>query len=443
MWSAKDLFVLSDLHLAGERDAGLFQSDAELADCLTWILEESQDSLAILAGDTLDFLIPGDGETKTDFSRLGDRTQTIIEHHPEVFEALSNLVCSSRHKLIIMGGDHDSELVFPAVQEVIEQRLGIEFSNPKIRWLVQGEVLRLRVGNTVVLIEHGNVLDPWNRIEPASLHSVLSLASRNLSNLSDYKPPTGSRLALEVIAALRNSHHWIDWLKPETETVLPLVWQFGSRKEQALICSLTNEYLDMKEVALNKKIGNLRRPEMLYRGDKEAEDSERDEIFKDWFDYVYEQQQTPLDNGNVDAKLIEKLRSVSAQDTFFDLDKPDSSVKYLQPTFESGADLVIHGHTHSAKASAVEGGFYINTGTWGQLLQLPKSYETDDVWRNFLALLRRNEVASLRRPTLARVRHLPEQDLTRASLLEWQKPEPRALTTRRFSDCQTGWRRED
>ena len=439
MWEVKELFVLSDLHLAAERGTGIFQSDAELADCLRWILSESQESLIVLAGDTLDFLVSREGAPKSQLAGLADRTNAIIEHHHEVFEALSELAgSSSRHRLAIMSGDHDSELVFPAVQETIERRLGIEFSTPTIRWLVQGEVLRLRVGNAVVLIEHGNVLDPWNRIELASLHNAFSLASRNLSESYEYEPSLGGRLALEVTAALRPSHRWIDWLKPETETALPLLWQFGTRVERGLICELADKYLGMKKVASEKKLGNLHRPDTLYRGDKEAEHTKKDEIFKKWFDYVYEQQQPPLGNGNSSPELIEKLRSVSAQDNFFAIDQADESVAYLQPVFAAGTDLIIHGHTHAAKAFTTQGGFYINTGTWGQLLPLPKSYEDAATWQNFLEQLRTDDVTSLRRPTFARVQPLPP-DATKAALLEWQQSGPKTLTTRRFSGRETGW----
>src|SRR5882672_8191415 len=110
MWNAEELFVLSDLHLAAERGVGLFQSDLELTQCLNWILEESQDSSVVLAGDVLDFLV-GDHVESKDFSVLDRRTRQIIDHHPEIFDALAKLALSDRHRLVIMGGNHDPELI--------------------------------------------------------------------------------------------------------------------------------------------------------------------------------------------------------------------------------------------------------------------------------------------------------------------------------------------
>ena len=443
MWSVDEIFVLSDLHLAAERNTGLFRSDAELADCLRWILTDTRDSLTILAGDVLDFLVQPDDQSTASFDNLGERTRKIIEHHPEVFEAIANLSRSARHGLVIVSGNHDPELIFPAVQEVVERRLSLDYMNPTMRWLVQGEALRLQVGNAVVVVEHGNRLDPWNRIEYATLQGALSLASRNLSNISNYQPPPGTRVVLEVVNQLRNSYHWVDYLKPETETVVPLLWHFASWKQRLLLSYLADDYLAKKTVALIHKIGNARHPERLYKGESEAEISPADQNFKEWIDVITELQRLTREPDKGDLKLIEKLRTVSAQDNFFEIDKPDDSTVDLGPIFKGGADLVIHGHTHSAKACVIEGGFYINTGTWGQLLELPKSYESDKAWLDFLDLLRANDVQSFRRPTFARVRRSPSQDVTTAALLEWKRTGPKTLSERWFPNRQTGWRMKE
>lgn len=442
MWDVEELFVLSDLHLAAERDTGLFRSDAELADCLRWILKETRNSLIVLAGDVFDFLTPHDGIPVADFSSIGELTRAITDCHPEVFDSLAELARSPHHRLVIMGGNHDSELIFPAVQETLERRLGADFLDQSVYWMVHGEAFHLRVGRAVVLVEHGNILDPWNKINYAALQGALSLASRNFnfSDLSDYALPPGSRLVLEVMNDLRQSYQWIDSLKPETEAVLPLLWHFATGKQRRLIFNLADDYLSMKVFAWNKKIGNLRNPERLYKGEKEAENSPQDQAFKGWFDAAYEQQRLTLGAAGGDNRMIEKLRSASARDTFFDLDRPDDSTNYLRPVFESGADLIIHGHTHSAKACVVEGGMYINTGTWGQLLCLPKSYESDEVWQGFLNLLRANKVECFSRPTLARVRRESGREMTIAALLEWRQSGPKTLAERCFTDRQTGWR---
>lgn len=442
MWNVEDLFVLSDLHLAAERDKGLFQSDRELADCLRWVLAETRDSVVVLAGDVLDFLVLDNGDTKADNIRPGERTRDIIEHHREVFQALRDLARSPRHQLIVMGGNHDPELIFPEVQETIEQHLGGDLNSPPVRWLVHGEALRVRVGPAVVLVEHGNVLDPWNRINHAALQSVLSLSSRNLSYGGMYQPPPGSRVVLEVSSRLRDDYPWIDCLKPETEAVFPLLWHFAPWQQQKLLFNLADDYLSMKVFALNQKLGNARNPERLFKGEGETLNSPHDHAFKEWVDDIHNGERLTLSAEKKEAKLIRRLRAVSARDTFFDVEEPDGTTAFLHPIFEGGTDLVIHGHTHSAKGCVTEGGFYINTGTWGQLLRLPRSEEGDDAWHDFLALLERNGVRCFSRPTLARVRRDSKRDETTAELLEWQQRGPRALVSRRFADRLSGWRKE-
>lgn len=440
MWHVEELFVLSDFHLAAERNAGAFQSDVELAGCLRWILDETRDSLIILAGDILDFLSPGNGHTNTGFDRHGEQTQEIIEHHPEVFDALAQLAHSPKHRLVMMGGDNDPELIFPVVQEAVERRLSLDFARPSICWLVHGEALRLRVGNAVALIEHGNTLDPWNRIDHVTLQHAYALASRNLPDVRAYQPPLGGRLTLEIVNGLRADYQWVACLKPSTESILPLLWHVASPTQRDALFNRADEYLSMKAFAHNKK--NSHNPDRLYLGEKESEDSPRDRAFKSWVDAVYEQRQQTPEPAEPDDEMVERLSAVSAQGALFDVEKPDCTGKYLQPVLEGGADLVVHGHTRAAKAYTVGRGFYLNAGTWGQLLRLPQGDRGVEAWRDFLRLLRTNDVKSFRRPTFVRVRQSPTRQATTAALLEWQQSGPSTLTARRFTDRQTGWRRE-
>jgi len=440
MWEVSEIFVLSDLHLAAERNAGLFQADIALADCLRWIRSETQNSAVVLAGDILDYLVPEGANLVYESKQLYTRTSEILEHHPEVFDALARLATSPLYSLVLLGGNHDPEMIFPMVQETIERRLGINSINPGIRWLVQGEALRVRVGDATVMIEHGNVLDPWNRIDHARLQAVSSLASRNLFDADLYQPPLGSRMVLEVVNALRKDYHWVDFLKPETEAVVPLLWQLASWSQKRSLFNLVDEYLSMKVVAFNRKVSNAHHPERLYLGDKENEDLTSDQAFKSWVRDIHEDQRLTLGNGHWPKKLVDKMQLVSARDTFFDIDAPDDSAQYLTPVFDNGADCIIHGHTHSAKLNKVPGGLYLNTGTWGQLLSLPKSYDDTSVWEQFLERLGNDDVTGFTRPTLARVKYSASTNSTSAALLEWQNPAPKVLAERHFTGRQLGWK---
>lgn len=430
MWNVNELIVLSDLHLAAERDTGSFQSDRQLAECLHWILSETQDSVTVLAGDSFDFLVAEHCISSNGFERFSCQTRQIIEHHPEVFDGLAKLVHSPRHQLVIMGGDHDSELVFPNVQETLERRLGIGLLSPAIRWLVQEEAFRVKVGSAITVVEHGHALDPWNRIDYASLHEVLSLCTRNLFDIDNYKQSPGSRLNTTVIRALRSRYEWINCLKPYDELVLPLLWSVvDSEGQQEPIRRLAEEYLSNKEFALNKKRSNSHNQAVQYRGEKEAEQLPTDEIFERWNRAIHRGPEDSENNDNPNDALLGETRLLSGRDPFFDVDQTDDSTKYLQPIFENGAHLVIHGHTHSAKALAEEGGIYINAGAWTQMLGLPASSEPNSVWRQFLNRLRTNEVETFCRPTFAHIQHQPSKNVTTATLFEWRHSSPTILAT--------------
>lgn len=444
MWRSEEVFVLSDLHLAAENGQGLFQADAELAACLSWILSEASDSTVVLAGDVLDYLVLGEGEVAkdaADFKRVGTRTEGIVAHHPEVFSALAALAQSSRHQLVVLGGNHDPELVLPEAQTVFERRMGGILADPLVRWLVHGEALRLQVGPAVVSIEHGDILDNWNRIDHDALRSALSLVSRNLTDTHDYQQPPGSRLILEAVTELRGCFRWVDFLKPENEAVIPLVHHFASAKQKRLMLRLIDDYFSMKLAAIRKFVARKRSAARLYKAKAESETA-REKAFIKWVNEVKAKGRLTRANKPRSDKFIETLRQVFALDKFFEIDAPDEVSQDLHPLFENGANLVICGHTHSAKAHRLAGGLYLNTGTWGQLLRLPMSYDSDEMWQQFLEQLGSNTAEGFRRPTFAHLKHIPDKQLTQAALLQWQEPQPLALSAWKSDGPKRAWQQE-
>ena len=431
MWTIKELIVLSDLHLAPERNTGSFHLDEELAECLRWVLTKTQECIIVLAGDVFDFLTINDCSPKSGFARFTCHAQRIIEHHPEIFNALARLAHSPRHTLVFMSGECDAELMIPDVQEVIARRLGFASPNGSVRWLVLGEALRVQVGTAVVLIEHGNAFDPWNRMDYTALQKVLSLASRNLPE-PEPKPrepqqPLGFELSSRVINYMRGRHQWIDCLKPLNESILPLLWPLASQGQQRVILELAGRYESMKTEAGLKKLSNSPDPATLYQGEKEADRSPADRSFKDWVDLIYARQEGTT-TGNNDM-MTDQVRFISNHDSFFEIEQPNDTIKYLQPMFDGGADLIIHGHTRAAKICTLDSGVYINTGAWNQLIRRPKSHESNSIWQEFLAQLKTNTVDRVARPTFAHV--YQEQDgNTVGALVEWSSTGPDTLAAR-------------
>ena len=426
MWTINELIVVSDLHLAPERNTGSFQLDKEFPECLRWLLAETHDCLVVLAGDIFDFLTVNDCPSKRGFDRLTCHLKRILEHHREIFDALTRVAHSSQHTLVFMTGEGDFEMVLPELQETVERRLG--FAGPKgsVRWVMLGEALRVQVGDAVVLIEHGNTFDPWNRMDHASLQRVLSLASRNLPEPREQQQPLGRELTLRVINSMRSAHQWIDCLKPANESILPLLWPLASDKQRDVILELAGLYESLKTEAALKKLSNSHDPALLYEGQKEADRSPIDRTFKDWIDLIYADQKSAKASNE---KLTEKIRLLSNRDSFFEIEQPNDTTKYLKPMFDGGADLVIHGHTHAAKICPTGDGLYLNTGAWGQLIQMPQSNEGDRAWEVFLEKLKTNTVDSFARPTLAHV-YKQEESCPIGALVQWRSTGPQTLAAR-------------
>jgi hypothetical protein len=139
--------------------------------------------------------------------------------------------------------------------------------------------------------------------------------------------------------------------------------------------------------------------------------------FVKWLEDMGEETKRGASNEDIILNLLPKLREVAREDGFFDFSVPDSA--YDDATFLAAnvADLVIQGHTHSAKAYEVGPGLYLNTGTWARLLQLPGGEAPHEEWREFLLGLAEGADSGAPRPTFVRVKQ--EEGRTSASLLRW------------------------
>jgi hypothetical protein len=203
---------------------------------------------------------------------------------------------------------------------------------------------------------------------------------------------------------------------------------------------LIDEYLSMKVASLGTYVTRKRSVGRLYKH-KQPLGTSRDQAFRKWVTRVKNEERLTRGKKPQSRKFIETLRQVSALDKFFEIDQEDELGKDLRVLFESGADLLICGHTHAAKAYRLGPGLYFNTGTWGQLLRLPMSYDGDEVWQQFLDALEANKADGFCRPTLAHVKHIENEGMTQAGVLEWKNGQPRSLSTWSFRGPEGGWQR--
>lgn len=433
MLSAQDVIVISDLHLAPERGMGLFQADAELSNFLDWVLDEARNSIVVLDGDIVDFLVIKPSES---FSNVFDpqsvsaRTTSIVDHHTEVFEALSRLARSPLHQLIIISGNHDPEIIFPAVQQSIETRLGGSGGRPLARWVVHGEAVAIHVGEANAIIEHGDMFDDWNRIDYDALRKGLSLANRGLWAHTKYNPPPGSHLVVDYGTELREEFPWVDLLKPEREAVIPILFSFLPPKRQYKLVGALRQWLWSfgRSVVTDLRVASNKAKTVRAAGDGDL----RRKNFIEWLNAIEEEPKRGFSKEDRIARLIPKLRKASTEDHFFDIGTPDATHEDVAFLLRQGADLIVHGHTHSAKAYKVGKGLYLNTGTWGRLMRLPQSHASDSDWRTFLESLSGGDYGGFLRATFARIKCSLDGASTTAALMEWRGNAPASVSEWRF-----------
>lgn len=462
MWQVNNVIVISDLHMARKKGGAertgqeLFQADGALEQFLAWIHDDVKDCLVILNGDVLDYLsVPFDHDAKravADFLDLQERTSDIIKEHPAVFDALARLANSPYHELVIMGGNHDPELIFPEVQRAIEERLASFKKSKPLRWCVQGEALSLQVGHAKTLIEHGDVLDAWNRIDRSALRSAVSLASRGLLSHHRYRLPPGSRLVLDCLLSLKQDYPWVDLLKPETGTVPYLLWYYLPKDRLPEFKNLLFHYIQAAKKHVIVELCEALDPQQLFMASSGEAFGEEADSALGYFQKLWNEmtnQQTAFRRRG----LISRLRQAARADGFFDVDRPETGIyKSLSFLVSSGADLLIHGHTHSAKAYKVEAGtgdgrrdgLYLNSGTWSRLMRMPAHDDPDEVWGQFVDELNGGGEAGFakgfERLTFARVSF--DGTRTVASLQEWKAGAPVALAVHIFAPELKTWVRE-
>jgi UDP-2,3-diacylglucosamine pyrophosphatase LpxH len=415
MSDIEDVLVLSDVHLAAERDRGLFRADGEMSAFLDWIITDAGPSRVVIAGDFLDFLVPMDGETNLayfDPNGAHSRATSIVEHHEEVFDALARLANSNAHELWIASGNHDPELLFPDVREVMDRRTRRGSRAGVVRWCVDGEAMRFRTGDASILITHGDAFDDWNRVNHGALRRAANRISYGFSKDSEweYEPPPGTRIVIDYLVRLRAKYPWVDTLKPERDAVFPILHEFLDYGEHWKYRGLIARAIKMAgESWLHEAIRHVHPETLIRRSDEEG--SLRQRLTR-WL---------ALEDAGVPLDLISTLRDVSEADGYFDIFAPDEFAELLPHFFKRGADLLVAGHTHAAKAHLVEDrNLYLNTGTWARLLQLPPSGASDETWSNFVERLHEGCDLGEPRPTFAWIRKRDDGS-TQADLMSWER----------------------
>ena len=138
-----------------------------------------------------------------------------------LFDALSRFL-DRGHRLVVLLGNHDTELALPDVRRTLVNELRIT-GRHDFQFVYDGEAYV--VGDA--LIEHGNRYDKWNTVDHNSLRQLRSWQSRNqpedTKHSHQFVPSAGSHLVSDVINPIKSDYPFVDLLKPETAAVIPIL----------------------------------------------------------------------------------------------------------------------------------------------------------------------------------------------------------------------------
>ncbi len=446
------LFVISDLHFGGKppsADVSGFQicppdSRRRLARLIHKITRQelgthSADSIElVINGDWIDFLTEepfrdfcdSEAEALTKFDTIIKSTDADAPVGEQFFPAIQQFL-SLGHKLTILLGNHDLELSLPHVRRSF-LRLLTHDKPARIEFLLDGEA---HVYGDV-LIEHGNRYDGWNVVSMGALRALRSATSRNEPRCK-FSAPAGSKLVAEVMNPIKSRYRFIDLLKPENETLIPI------------LCALEPELLwHLKKLvplwlmkrAAEGEPGRVKKEETYIattdeRSHNQVEMSPLPPRVDDFGSIVPKDASETLQRCQLmldeSAKLIQGLSDgmqnvrvpkdqmtissgatawLSSSLSLWRMGQADSRGRYLllarafeahrkaiETTFElsskdppyhtaaerlasqGGFKVIIFGHTHIPKALQLkDGAVYLNTGSWCRTIRLsPKFYSPD------------------------------------------------------------------
>lgn len=383
----------------------------------------------VINGDIVDFLAeddypdglnarvftPNQKDVLTKLSHIFAATRLRTDAGGElgVLESLAGLLRAGG-SLTLMLGNHDVELALPEVRDWLVDKLGGPSS--RLRFFYDGEAYR--IGQ--LLIEHGNRYDRWNQIDHSALRQERSMLSRGLRIDEKHRsryffvPPAGTHLVIHFMNRIKARYRFVDLLKPETGAVIPLL----AALEPDYLPTL-NQVLQAVPIGLSWMMHGLvddvmpRRPGDLAGGTgQDLAGVLLDELGPSAA--LFPLPLIPMDGnmaGGVDGLLYraqrwletaasqlvaqpsslltwlmnksdeQRLRQlhaalwrVSRKDQAFDPTKEDD--EYLNAArklrSEGPARCVVFGHTHLPKQIREGELTYLNTGTWADVIRLPK-----------------------------------------------------------------------
>ena len=429
-----ELYVVSDIHLGGRRDAHdnfqIFNRGERLGNLARYIAEQRKDEdvALVLLGDIHDSLsedeVPGyiaaDSETAL---KMMDHLYQDSSFRP-VWDSLGDFVKTPKRHLVFVVGNHDIELALPVVENSIREHLAGENENAqaRIHFATHGGGFACRVAGARIFCTHGNELDKWNWVDYSQLGQLANAINAGRTvDMSRWKPNAGTRFVIDVMNAIKRRYPFVDLLKPEVAAVA------------AVILALDREvfkHIDLEKafpILRDKKQGelvtkNLLGPDDVYFSSVSpsvtADEAAEQLLGPNLREAIHEKKKRSEDDlllaaeeavsegtsateiaasegapetlgvwdivagwvGSVSKEegLRRALQDWLKDDTTFDADKEDEYFQTMKGRVSDQVNFVITGHSHKPRALKIDGSrYYFNCGTWIRTLRLTKQVLDD------------------------------------------------------------------
>lgn len=269
----------------------------------------------ILAGDIFDLL-----KTEVDGSYPDQITEEValykltrcLEGHPMFLAALRSFVSAPARRLTYMMGNHDLEIAFPRVQELLRSAVGGPDHEDRIHFVVYEPFYELPGG---VRIYHGNQFEALNHVNPRKLFVTEGVPAPCL-NL-----PWGSVFLLKVLLPFKEKRPYINLVHPFSRYLQAALFT-DTAFAVPLVVKATYYFVKTRFVESRKRAGDLKNTWRILK--------EEGVVYKDFETQAFE-------------------------------------IMHREPAINA----VIMGHNHVPLVRQGPGGrLYVNTGTWTKLINL-------------------------------------------------------------------------
>ncbi len=316
--------ILSDTHLGTGRRRGAFNpfEDFHHDDRLVELIEyystgryADHEVELILNGDIFDLMkveVDGSWPVQVTEGLAVDKIRRCLEGHPRVVAALKAFIERSGKRITYIPGNHDPELLMPAVQEVFLRYVAPDALRSRVRFITATSVYSLPEG---IQIRHGHQFENIHRFDYDNV----------LVERDGGKPvlalPWGSLWCMEVLYPAKRRRPHIDQVVPFRRFLMgSLLFDF---RFTIGFCVMTIvHFLRKRMKSVRSLVAKLKALPLVLK----------EEIFA---------------IGDFDSAAIKALRRLH------------------------GVHTLIIGHSHAPKVRAIEDGkVYINTGSWVRMINL-------------------------------------------------------------------------